>query len=172
MGLGRRAFISAGLAGLAMLAGGCVIGGGYEPGPEMDFTIQNVTGSTAVVRFDLGVQSSTEAGLVERVRGAELRIETGTTLGHSPSRSTVFEMRLQAGEASGALVWQVEVRVLGSSWEEPLVNWFELRDRGPVKLSLMGGIDDETGERTVFMKAAGQYVNPIPREHWPEADSD
>lgn len=169
---GQRAFLAAGLAGLAMLAGGCTLGGGYEPGPAMDFTIENVTGSTVVVRFDLGVQSSTDAGLIERVRGSDLRIETGRTIGHSPSRSRGFEMERRARDESGALVWQVEVRALGSSWEEPRVNWFELRDRGPVKLSLMGGIDDETGERTVFMKAAGQYVNPIPREHWPEADSE
>lgn len=168
----RRAFIGAGLLAIAAGAGGCAFGGGNKPGPEVDFTIQNLSGSTAVVRFDLGIQSSTETGLIERVRGAEVQIERGKTLWHSPDRGNRSDLRRRVRESSGALVWQVEVRVLGSSWEEPIVNWFELRESGPTKLSLHGGISDQTGEQTIHLRADGQFVSPIPNEHWPVANSN
>ena len=166
----RRGFVAAGRLGLASLVGGCAIGLGSVSTPKPDFTVQNVTGSTAVVRFDLGVQSSTEAGLIERTRGSDLRLESGQTMGHSPARSRITDMRRLAGETSGSLLWQVEIRVLGSSWEEPLVNWFELRDGGPTTLSLHTGFDDETGERTVVMKGAGRLIEAIPQQHWPRTD--
>ena len=70
------------------------------------------------------------------------------------------------------LVWQVQVRQFGASWEEPGIRWFEVRDTTPVELTLVTGIEDETGERVVQMRAKGGTVMPIPREYWPEASSD
>ncbi len=165
---GRRAFISAGLAGLAILAGGCAIGGGYEPGPEMDFTIRNQAGSTAVLRFDLGVQSSTEAGLTERVRGAEITVDSGKSLGYSPDERVRRGLERAAAESGGIVIWQAQVRLLGVSWEQPAVEWYEIRGSTPMTITLRAAIDEQTGSRTVHLEASGGEAIRIPREFWPD----
>lgn len=170
--LSRRRFVAAGMLAMVGLAGGCAIGGGYEPGPEMDFTIKNLTGSPVVLRFDRGLQSSTGPELIERVKGADIQVASGQTMGYNPAPSETRAMRRDAQERSAMLVWQVQVRQFGASWEEPGIRWFEVRDTTPVELTLVTGIEDETGERVVQMRAKGGTVMPIPREHWPEASSD
>lgn len=170
--LSRRSFVATGLLAMASLAGGCVIGGGSGASPEVDFTIKNLTGSPVVLRFDLGLQSSTRAEIIERITGVDIPVASGQSTGYSTSLSKIQELRQKATQNSATVVWQIEVRQLGASWEEPRIRWFEVRDTLPIELTIVTGIEDESGERTVQMRAKGGTVTPIPPEYWPTGTSD
>jgi len=60
------------------------------------------------------------------------------------------------------------VCLLGVSWEQPAVEWYEIRGSTPMTITLRAAIDEQTGSRTVHVEATGGEAIRIPREFWPD----